>query len=294
MQTLIVTGSSGLIGAHLVRALSAQHRVVSVSRHAATDLPASVEHISLDLATDWSADILPARCDAVIHLAQSENFRNFPEQAEEVFQVNTASTLRLLDYARRAGAQRFVLASSGGIYGSGDQEFSEDAEIRSRGDLGFYLGTKLCSEVIAESYTPFMRVIALRFFFVYGRNQRASMLVPRLVRSVAEGRPITLQGPDGLRLNPVHVSDAVRAVEASLMLEESQKINVGGPEILTLRQISETIGYELGRAPHFEAKADVTPNNLVGDIRKMSAMLGVPTIRFADGVRELCREVASL
>lgn len=36
------------------------------------------------------------------------------------------------------------------------------------------------------------------------------MLVPRLVGSVARGKPIHLQGENGIRLNPIHVSDAVR------------------------------------------------------------------------------------
>src|SRR4030042_288576 len=116
---------------------------------------------------------LPKSIDAVIHLAQSEHFREFPMHAESIFKVNTASTLRLLEYARQAQVKIFVLASSGGIYGHGDEGFREDQPIEAKDDLGFYLGTKLCAEIIAENYSSFMNIVILRFFFIYGPRQRA-------------------------------------------------------------------------------------------------------------------------
>jgi nucleoside-diphosphate-sugar epimerase len=221
----------------------------------------------------------------VIHLAQPAQFRDFPEQAEQMLQVNTVSTLHLLDYARCAGARTFIYASSGGIYGYGEQEFSEDVKIPPRNDLGFYLSTKLCSEILAENYTPFMNVIVLRFFFVYGVGQRRSMLIPRLVQSVMDGKPIILHGDDGLRLNPIHVSDAVAAIHRVLALDGSHKINIGGPEVLNLRQIGEIIGRAVGKAPCFEVQAVSQPRHLVGDISKMTRLLGRPQLRFETGIR---------
>ena len=237
--------------------------------------------------------MLPSRVDSVIHLAQSEHFREFPERAEDVFQVNTVSALRLLDYARRAGARHFIMASSGGIYGYGEQEFSEEIEITSHGDLGFYLGTKLCAEIIAENYTPFMNIIVLRFFFVYGLGQRRSMLIPRLVQSVIDGRPILLQGQDGIRINPTNVADAVAAIHQTLQVDGSHKINVGGPEVLSLRQISEIIGDVVGKEPQFEVHPGAEPRHLVGDIRKMTRLLQPPEITFRHGIETYIRKTYS-
>jgi len=222
--------------------------------------------------------------DAVIHLAQSSHFREFPAFAGDVFNVNTASTLRLLEYARTAGAKSFVYASSGGIYGYGDEGFKEDEPIPQKDNLGFYLGTKLCSEVLAETYAPYMQIIILRFFFVYGPGQRNDMLLPRLVRSVREGNPILLRGKDGIRLNPIYVEDAANAVSRALMLRVSHKINIGGAEVLSIRRIGQLIGGVLGTEPVFEAGDDAEPRHVIGDIHKMIRLLGAPEVSFEQGI----------
>jgi nucleoside-diphosphate-sugar epimerase len=247
--------------------------------------------VKLDFTGDWKSDVLPAEVDAVIHLVQSEHFRDFPDRATDVFQVNTLSTLRMLDYARRAGARTFLLASSGGVYGYGDREFSEDVKVFSRGDLGFYLGTKLCSEILSDCYTSYMNVMILRFFFVYGPGQRKSMLIPRLVRSVIEEKPIILHGHDGIRINPVYVGDVVDAIINSLSLETSQKINVGGPEILSMRRIGEIIGRVLDKEPLFEMRTQAKPQSIIGDIKKMSRLLCRPKWHFEDGVGQYVRSL---
>ena len=171
MKHVLLTGASGLIGSAVLPLLLNDH-IVTVLVHrpeAFTFRHKNLHIIPFDLSAPWNAALLPERMDAVIHLAQSAHFRDFPEKAASVFQTNTASTVQLLDYAQKAGVKHVVLASSGGIYGTGDQQFRESDQVVSRGDLGFYLGTKLCSEVLAESYAPFYNVLILRFFFVYGK-----------------------------------------------------------------------------------------------------------------------------
>jgi len=248
------------------------------------DGTAKVIHAPLDLSEPWDLSALPQQADTVVHLAQSAHYREFPDRAGEVFQVNTASTAALLDYARRAGAGRFVLASSGGVYGAGGKPFTEQDQMRPAQELGFYLGTKYCSEVLAESYAGLFDVVVVRFFFVYGPGQRDSALIPRLVQSIAQGRPVTLHGHDGLRLNPIHAEDAAQALRACLDLPGGAKINIGGPEVLSLRSIAELIGQRLGRAPVFETLPHNAAADIVGDIGVMTCLLGPPRLAFAQGL----------
>ncbi len=246
-----------------------------------------------DLSSPRLPKSMPNHVSSVVHLAQSPHFREFPEQALHIFDVNVGSTMRLLHWARTAGARCFVYASSGGIYGHGDQDFKEDDVVGSKGPLGFYFASKQCGEFLVENYSTCFTIVILRFFFVYGRGQRPTMLIPRLVRSVLDGRPILLQGEEGMRLNPIHVDDAVTAIARSLELKESHKINVGGPEVLTLKRIGEIIGSHVKRAPRYQIEEVGPPRHLVGDISKMTRLLGGPSVRFADGVREVCHEVAA-
>jgi nucleoside-diphosphate-sugar epimerase len=243
----------------------------------------------MDLSHGLDAGALPQRIDAVVHLAQSEHFREFPEMADHIYAVNVESTFRLLEYARRAGASRFVLASSGGIYGYSKQAIIESAEPHPP---DFYLRSKQLAETLLFAYDRFFTSIAVRPFFVYGVGQRPTMFIPRLVRNVLLGLPITLNPPDGLLVNPIHVDDAVHAFAAALTADFSGPVNVAGPDILSLGAIVRLIGRHLDREPVIEHVADA-PGNVIGDIGLMSQILGPPTVPFSEGVVDLCHEAAA-
>ncbi|WDZ96601.1 NAD(P)-dependent oxidoreductase [Herbaspirillum sp. WKF16] len=286
MKKLLLTGASGLIGSHFIKKLAGTCEVHAISRSPQPPEAGVTWHL-MDLRRELDCSQLPESIDTVVYLAQSEDFRDFPAKAQDVFRVNTEQMLAFLDYAQRAGAQRFIYASSGGVYGTGSDGFSEDFAIPASGNLGFYLSTKLCAEILAENYRPYMHIISLRFFFVYGAGQKRSMLVPRLVDNVRNGVAIKLQGADGIMINPTHVSDAVMALQAALSLEGFHKINVAGPEVLTLKGIAKIIGDRLGVAPVFEHDMQVTPANLIGDIENMKKHLNTPSRHFAAGLDDI-------
>ena len=100
--------------------------------------------------------------DTVIHLAQSRHYRQFPERADDIFAVNVKSTFQLLDYARRAGAGRFLHASSGGVFGYSYEKFVETDPVNP---LNFYLSSKYCAELMVGNYRDYFLTIVLRFFF---------------------------------------------------------------------------------------------------------------------------------
>jgi UDP-glucose 4-epimerase len=281
----VVTGATGLIGSALIPALLSKYEVHGVARH-----PPMISGVSwhrLDLATPCELGSLPQRIDSVVYFAQSEFFRDFPQHSLDVYQVNTVNLLRFLDYGRKAGARLFVYASSGGVYGSGDHQMSEELVIPTRSDLGFYLTTKLCSEIVAQNFSESLSVVLLRFFFVYGPTQRQSMLIPRLILRVRNGEPIQLQGEHGIRINPTHVSDAVAATISALEISGSHTINVGGPDVLSMREIGEEIGRALNRNPIFSVDQNSTPRHLSGDISKMRELLVPPRVSFSDGLRSM-------
>ncbi len=290
-RTILITGASGLIGTHLMHSFGPNDTVYAISR--GQPVPGATHMLKLDLAQQWCKADLPSGVGVVVHLAQSEHFRDFPHRAEDVFSVNTLSTVKLLDYARETGVRQFVLASSGGVYGAGANGFSEDEAIVAKGELGFYIGTRLCSELISECYSTWMNVVCLRFFFAYGEGQRPNMLVPRLVDSVRAGRVIQLKGEAGLSINPVHVSDAVQAVRQAMVLQGSHKINVAGPDVLSLRRIVEIIGDIVGKEPTFHIQPVDSNADLVGDISRMKSLLCEPKVGFEQGVRAYLKSLAA-
>ena len=272
MKKTIVTGAGGLLGSYLVPLLSSDAEVTACGRD------------NLDLSRPLDTGSLPDKIDSVFYLAQSNRFREFPEAAADVFQVNTAQPLAMLDYARRAGASHFIYASTGGVYAPSTEVIDEDSALAS--GMGFYPASKRAAEILAEAYAPHMTVVILRFFFIYGAGQKSGMLVPRLVASVRDGQPINLQGEDGLRINPVHASDAARATAAAARLENSATINVAGPEELSLREMCDTIGARLGKAPEYKVEPGASPR-MVAATDRMGTLLAPPTVRFEEAVQEL-------
>lgn len=269
---ILVTGAGGLIGGALVRRLSAAHQVHALSRSASAASAPGVQPIAADLAAPELPADLPA-ADAVVHLAQSAHYREFPERALDIFNVNVASTARLLDWGHRAGIRHFILASTGGV-----------DNVRS-----YYAASKQSAEQLAHSYATAFTVLVLRFHFVYGPGQRQSMLVPRLIGQIRAGQPVQLAGHDGARLNPTYVDDAVAAIDAALERQVAGTIAVAGPQVLSIRAMSESIATALGTSATFVVDAAQPPGDLVGDTTEMSTRLAAPTWSFASGIGEMLR-----
>ena len=283
MSRILLTGASGLVGAHLSAALAGTHELFGIYRNA----PAAagcVKPVQVNLGRDWSTEVLPHRIDAVIHLAQSDRWQDFPGGALDVFAVNVASTARLLDYATRAGATQFVMASTGGLYGSVPEPIREEMPVRlAPGPLQYYFETKRAAEGLALSYGGHFAVSVLRPFFIYGRGQRQPKLVARLIDRVRNNAVITLRGQSGTQMNPIHVDDVVAVIQACLARQHCGIVNLGGGQVTSIRSMVDRIAEVLRVAVNLEPE-DGDAECFVADVTRMSALMGRPPIRFDDGI----------
>jgi len=282
---IVLTGATGFIGSHLLPELAAEHDVVAVARRPPDRAVEGVVWVEHDLTRSLAEARLPGRADAIVHLAQSKRYREFPDGADDVFAVNVRSTFELLQYATAAGVGAFVFASTGGVYGSGERALSEDDRLNP---LNFYISSKYSAEALVRSYRQLFRAITFRFFFVYGPGQRG-MLVPSLLERVVGGGPITIQGEPGLRLNPIFIRDAIRVFEPALALGRSELFNVAGDEVVTIRDLVRLMEEATGRqAAVSHAAAAGGEGDLVGDNTRMKELLGVtPATALRDGLRSM-------
>lgn len=288
-KKILITGASGLVGSHLTDKLLAQgeYELFLTVRSEKVELQKyQTNKIIIDFATEWDVKILPQDLYAIIHLCQADNFRDFPNRASEIFCINTLSTQKLIDFASKNKVTHFIYASSGGVYGN-DGIYAEEQEPSYKKEMGYYIGTKYCSEVILKNYFDELSVKIIRFFFVYGTNQKRSMLIPRLIDMVKNKEPISLQGTSGLSMNPVHAADAAKAIMAYLKIPGSSILNVAGPQVLTLKEVGGIIGEALNKKPEFEFVENTYSTKLVGDITKMAALIQEPLISFKEGIKTM-------
>ena len=290
-MNIVLTGATGFIGRALLPRLLPDHDVFCLTRQASA-LPAHprLRAVSQDLSEPLEMERLPPSADAVIHMAQSRRFRSFPDQARDVFKVNTEFTQQLLDYGRRAKIRTFLLASSGGVCGYLPRPILEtDPPAPSN----FYLASKYAAECLVNAYGELFATITLRYFFVYGEGQRG-MFMPSLVERVLQGNPVTVSGKTGVTMNPVHVADAVEATVRALDLERQETINVAGAETTTIVDLAELIGRLTGRKPVYRYETDKGPQAMVGNIERMKFKLGVtPKVSLEEGVGRLVKDIVS-
>jgi len=238
----------------------------------------SAREIDLDLSEYFDVELLP-QVDAVISLAQERDFRNFPRAANRTLSVNVGSNVRIWEWAARTGVRTIVHASSGGIYGSGtDLAFTEDSLPPPHAQNSFYLGTKLCAEVALRSFFPhFKSVIIVRPFFLYGPGQEPDKFVQRMVTNIAAGRPISLNGHNGLRTNPVYVDDAALLFADALTHGGSFTVNCAGSEIVSLRDLCDRISHRLQTEPNY-VHVDIAGADCIGDTTLQFERFGIPKI----------------
>lgn len=280
----LVAGGTGFIGRHLLKEMAEAWELFLLVR-TKTERASSnnIRYIYADLSRDWDAKPLPKKIDVVIYLAQSLDYKAFPSKACDMFYVNTVSVVRLLDYARRVGAKKFVFASSGGVH---YRDFSKKAaKKRFKPNLDFYLDTKLCTEILASDFSAYMDIIMLRFYFVYGSGQNKKVFIPNLIDRIREGKPLVLYGRFGDSFNPIYVMDAVKAIVRSLKLKGSHRIDIAGPQAHTLREMSGVIGRALNAKPVFKIRRVAKNPGLLGDISLMKRLIGRPQVSFEEGIR---------
>lgn len=286
---ILVTGANGHLGARAVKELCIENEVHAIVRAIPTIPLSSLTYHTINLSSNWSAKTLPDQIDAVIHLAQSRNFREFPQQALEIFQVNVQSTATLLDYALRAGAKRFVFASTGGLHRPSASVLGEDAPVDPPvGPLAYYFQSKHAAELLANSYKELIDITVLRPFFIYGPGQSPDKLIARLLASVRDGHVIKLAGRDGLVINPVFVDDAVALLRSILDTPGSRTMMVAGPDALSIREIADAIGKQVGRNPVYD-QIEGGEGRLIADHRAAETMLDRPLTKFSDGISRLLR-----
>lgn len=287
MKRILITGASGLLGSHTLHALHRTHNITAMVRQLPAHPLENVRYIAADFIEGFDSAELPVNIDAIFHLAQSPHMREYPEKAREIRAVNAESTAHLLTYAKKAGAERFIFASTGGLYRPSPTAFTESSPLHiAEGALSYYFATKHESEQMLAAYAGDFATIILRPFFMYGEGQAPNMLIPRLIHNVRSGIPLTLQGVHGMLFNPLHVSDAVLALAATLSLSTHHIFNFAGSDIITMRQAGEIIGEAFGITPRFTFGDDVY-SSMVASNALMCEHLSCPALSFKDGIMRM-------
>ena len=301
---ILVTGGAGVIGSHLVeKLLTAGHDVVilddfndfydpQIKHSNIAGFAKDVTVCNVDLRDGAAVRNLFHRekVDAIAHLAARAGVRPSIQHPQLYYDTNVTGTLHLLEAARVTGVERFVFASSSSVYGASKTvPFSEDQHLTQT--LSPYAATKVAGEFLCSTYSHLyqMRVVALRYFTVYGPRQRPDLAIHQFTRRIYAGQPIDQFGDGSTRRDYTYIDDVIQGTMAALDYGGPRYdiFNLGESETIQLKELILAIENTLGK----KAKINRLPEQpgdmplTCADISKARRLLGYnPATKFSNGL----------
>jgi len=301
---ILVTGGAGFIGSHLAeKLLAGGHDVVILDdfndfydpqiKHAniagfAKDV--TVYHVDLRDGESVRNLFHREKVNAITHLAAHAGVRPSIQYPRLYYDTNVTGTLHLLEAARVTGVERFVFASSSSVYGASKTvPFSEDEHLSQT--FSPYAATKVAGEFLCSTYSHLynLRVLALRYFTVYGPRQRPDLAIHQFTRRIYDGQPIDQFGDATTRRDYTYIDDVIQGTMAALQYEGPcfDIFNLGESETIQLKDLIVAIENALEK----KAKVNQLPEQpgdmplTCADISKARKLLGYkPTTRFSEGL----------
>ncbi len=290
---MLVTGSAGFIGSHVVRALSSRgDRVVGIDNFdpfydralKRANVAAAGEHelVEADICdTDAVRAVLArVRPECVVHLAGKAGVRPSLRDPAGYARANVLGTQVMLCEAARAGVSRFVTASSSSVYGNNPKTpFAEEDRVDA--PISPYAATKKACELIAHAHwsATSMPTACLRFFTVFGERQRPDLAIATFMRRIAAGEPIEMFGDGSMSRDFTYVGDIVAGVLAACDRIPSfgyRVWNLGSDRPARLDALIAAVASVVGREARVERKP-VQPGDVErtwADLTRASAELG--------------------
>jgi UDP-glucose 4-epimerase len=298
MKKILITGANGFMGRGVLAACDSSFEVFTLGRANPLEggaAPAFThQHISVDLGQAGALDQaikagqLPAKLDAVVHLAVSRLHRTFPKTAPDMFQVNVAAAASLLDYAHVVGVEQFILGSTGTVYHPFPHPVcKEDETTRPESYFGW---SKLAAEDCARLYEKHFKLFISRFFTPYGIGQ-SDRLVDGLMDKVRSGTPITIpETGKGLTSAPMYLDDAVNLLMQALKHGWTGIVNAAGEEALAIEEMAALMGEHMGKTPVIERSSAASGAVLIPDITRLKTLMNTAQfVPFREGIGRVIR-----
>ena len=301
---ILVTGGAGFIGSHLVERLLATGQTVAILDDFNDFYDPQIKHANIaGFAKDVTVHHLDLRDDAsvrnlfhrekfevIAHLAARAGVRPSIQYPQLYYDTNVTGTLHLLEAARVTGVERFIFASSSSVYGTSKiVPFSEDEHLTQT--LSPYAATKIAGEFLCSTYSHLyqLRVVALRYFTVYGPRQRPDLAIHQFTRRIHAGEPIEQFGGGTSRRDYTYIDDVIQGTMAALQYEGPRFdiFNLGENETIQLKDLIVAIENAVGKKARISQLPE-QPGDMpltCANISKARELLGYnPTIRLNDGL----------
>ncbi len=246
MKKILVTGSAGFIGFHLVNALLERgDKVVGIDNindyydpklkfarlteagisesdckwHRKTQSIKYENYCFVRMNLEDEAELFSLcqneNFDMIVHLAAQAGVRYSLENPSAYIQSNLVGFGNILEVSRKNAIKHLVYASSSSVYGMNTKmPFSTEDNVDH--PISLYAATKKANELMAHTYSHLYGIpsTGLRFFTVYGPWGRPDMAYYLFAEAIRQNKPIKVFNNGKMTRDFTYMDDIVDGIIA--------------------------------------------------------------------------------
>ena len=303
---ILVTGSSGFIGFHLVKKLiEDDHIVTGIDNHndyydsrlkekrlkLLAHKNFSFHKCDLDKISSINGDF-----DIAINLAAQAGVR-VKKEKEYLYEVSNIKGFEsFCNFCKEKGISKVIYASSSSVYS--DQEKNEFSETHTALEpKSLYGKSKLANEKLANEISKKYKIsfIGLRFFSVYGPYGRPDMAYYLFANNIAKNKENILFNRGNMARDMTYISDIIEGINSSInYLNQTENItineifNLGNNTPIKTSHLLQSIEKNLFKKSKIRNQDSINESlHTHANIEKAKKLLGYsPKVKFEDGIKE--------
>ena len=228
-KKILILGSSGFLGSHLVKFLLKNNEVVQFDVNPPPPQNTGSEFIKGSILDKTLVTSAMKDVDVVYHFAAMTDIDIVNDNPAQAIEVNIAGTSNVLEACVQEKIERFIFSSSVYVY----SEFG-----------GIYKSTKQACELLIEDYNEMhdLGYTILQLGSVYGPGAKQINLISRLINEALSLKEIHHYGTGEEVRQYIYVKDVVQAAATSIDNNyKNKKIILLGNERITISELMDKI-----------------------------------------------------
>ena len=217
MAKIILTGSRGFIGQHLMPLLHAEGYEV---------FPFIGDLLEYEVLNNFLSKNSDAKC--VIHLAGK-----FSGETQELINANCIATYNLIQAMRCNHIKNILFSSSGAVYGEPPANSCSKETDNTYPHTLYGITKRMAETSILES--PLNSII-LRFPAVYDTSL-SNGVIAKFLQSIHKDKQVFIYGDGKQERNFLHVNDACDSISNALSKKINGIFNISNPKPVSINQL---------------------------------------------------------